>query len=49
MIAGLDLSSLRLVANGAEPVSPQTLRRFQQRFAPYGFRERSDGARVRPG
>ena len=39
MISGLDLSSLRLVANGAEPVSPQTLRRFQERFAPYGFRK----------
>ncbi|HSG93917.1 MAG TPA: fatty acyl-AMP ligase, partial [Afifellaceae bacterium] len=35
---GLDLSSLRLVANGAEPVSPQTIRRFEERFAPYGFR-----------
>jgi 1-acyl-sn-glycerol-3-phosphate acyltransferase len=37
-LAGLDLSSLRLVANGAEPVSPQTVRRFEERFAPYGFR-----------
>ncbi len=37
-LAGLDLSSLRMVANGAEPVSPQTLRRFIQKFAPYGFR-----------
>ena len=34
----LDLSSLRAVMNGAEPVSPSTLRRFQERFAPYGFR-----------
>ncbi len=37
-LGGLDLSSLRLVANGAEPVSPHTIRRFQQRFAPFGFR-----------
>jgi len=36
-IAGLDLSSLRLVANGAEPVSIPTLRRFVKRFARYGF------------
>jgi acyl carrier protein len=37
-IAGLDLSSLRMVANGAEPVSAQTLRRFIDRFSRYGFR-----------
>jgi len=37
-IEGLDLSSLRVIANGAEPVSPDTLRRFSDRFAPYGFR-----------
>jgi acyl carrier protein len=37
-IEGLDLSSLRIVANGAEPVSPQTLRRFTERYARYGFR-----------
>ncbi len=36
--AGLDLSSLRLVVNGAEPVLPSTLSRFTERFAPYGFR-----------
>jgi len=35
---GLDLSSLRLLANGAEPVSVETLRRFTERFARYGFR-----------
>jgi acyl carrier protein len=35
---GLDLSSLRMVANGAEPVSAETIRRFTARFAPYGFR-----------
>jgi acyl-CoA synthetase (AMP-forming)/AMP-acid ligase II/acyl carrier protein len=37
-ISGLDLGSLRMVANGAEPVSAQTLRRFRERFARYGFR-----------
>ena len=37
-IEELDLSSLRLVANGAEPVSVATLRRFTERFARYGFR-----------
>ncbi len=37
-LAGLDLSSWRWAFNGAEPVSPQTLRRFAERFAPYGFR-----------
>ena len=35
---GLDLSSLRFVANGAEPVSIHTLRRFIERFSRYGFR-----------
>lgn len=37
-LKGLDLSSLRLVANGAEPVSIRTLRRFIERFGRYGFR-----------
>ena len=37
-IEGLDLGSLRLSLNGAEPVSPNTVRRFGGRFAPYGFR-----------
>jgi 1-acyl-sn-glycerol-3-phosphate acyltransferase len=36
-IEGLDLSSLRMVANGAEPVIVQTLRRFTQTFERYGF------------
>lgn len=36
-IEGLNLGSLRMVANGAEPVSPQTLRRFIERFSRYGF------------
>jgi 1-acyl-sn-glycerol-3-phosphate acyltransferase len=37
-LVGLDLSSLRILANGAEPVSIPTLRRFTERFRPYGFR-----------
>jgi 1-acyl-sn-glycerol-3-phosphate acyltransferase len=37
-IEGLDLSSWRLAFNGAEPVSPDTLARFQERFARYGLR-----------
>ncbi len=37
-IEGLDLGSLRLAFNGAEPVSPNTVRRFGERFAVYGFR-----------
>jgi 1-acyl-sn-glycerol-3-phosphate acyltransferase len=37
-LAGLDLSSLRLVANGAEPVSVATLRRFTEKFTQFGFR-----------
>ena len=37
-IEGLDLSSWRLAYNGAEPVSPATIERFGDSFAPYGFR-----------
>jgi len=37
-IDGLDLSSWRRAFNGAEPVSPQTVRHFSQRFSRYGFR-----------
>src|SRR5271165_6411818 len=36
-IEGLDLSSLRMVVNGAEPVSAQILRRFIDRFGRYAF------------
>lgn len=36
-LAGLDLSSWRLAANGAEPVSPDTIENFCQAFAAYGF------------
>jgi fatty-acyl-CoA synthase len=38
-LKGLDLSSWRAALNGAEPVSPQTLRRFSDRFRICGFRE----------
>ena len=37
-VAGLDLGSLRRLANGAEPVSPATVTRFTQRFARHGLR-----------
>ncbi|HEY7213938.1 MAG TPA: AMP-binding protein [Thermoanaerobaculia bacterium] len=37
-IAGLDLSSWRMALNGAEPVSPEAMRRFIERFSRYGFR-----------
>ncbi|SFU53574.1 aminotransferase class V-fold PLP-dependent enzyme [Pseudoduganella namucuonensis] len=36
--AGLDLSSLRAIFCGAEPVNADTVARFQQRYAPYGLR-----------
>ena len=34
----LDLSSWEVAVNGAEPVRKQTLEKFNQAFAPYGFR-----------
>jgi acyl-CoA synthetase (AMP-forming)/AMP-acid ligase II/acyl carrier protein len=34
----LDLSSWKVTVNGAEPVRKQTLEKFNQAFAPYGFR-----------
>ncbi|HUP49513.1 MAG TPA: AMP-binding protein [Thermoanaerobaculia bacterium] len=37
-IEGLDLSSWRLALNGAEAVSPETIRRFTERLALHGFR-----------
>ncbi|MGD0547656.1 MAG: AMP-binding protein, partial [Terracidiphilus sp.] len=39
--AGLDLSSLQVVVNGAEPVRIETLDRFVEAFGPYGFRRRA--------
>jgi fatty-acyl-CoA synthase len=37
LIEGLDLSSWRIAANGAEKVYPRTLEGFTEKFAPYGF------------
>jgi acyl-CoA synthetase (AMP-forming)/AMP-acid ligase II len=37
-IRGVDLSSWRAALNGAEPVNPETLERFANRFAGHGFR-----------
>jgi len=37
-IEGIDLSSWRCALNGAEPVRPETIERFVQRFSKYGFR-----------
>ncbi len=34
---GLDLSAVRVLLNGSEPVSPETLHRFLERFAPCGL------------
>jgi len=36
-LEGVDLSSLRMVFNGAEPVSADTLDRFEARFRPFGL------------
>jgi acyl carrier protein len=36
---GLDLSSWRFAFNGAEPVSPETMSAFTEKFARYGFGE----------
>ena len=33
----LDLKSWRIAFNGAEPIQPETLRRFTAEFSPYGF------------
>ncbi len=37
-IEGLDLSSWRMALNGAEPVSPEALRRFGERFGRHGLK-----------
>jgi acyl-CoA synthetase (AMP-forming)/AMP-acid ligase II len=40
-LEGLDLSSWRFALNGAEPVSPETIDRFAERFSKYGFRKQA--------
>jgi 1-acyl-sn-glycerol-3-phosphate acyltransferase len=37
-LEGLDLSSWRFAFNGAEPVSPETIAAFSERFARWGFK-----------
>ncbi len=37
-IEGLDLSSWRVAANGAEAIQPRTLERFAKKFGAYGFK-----------
>ncbi|MBT4836028.1 MAG: amino acid adenylation domain-containing protein [Methylococcales bacterium] len=38
---GLDLSTWTMAFNGAEPVHHVTLKRFAEKFAPYGFRSQA--------
>ena len=40
-LTGLDLSSLRVMANGAEAISHKTLDRFAERFRRFGFRRQA--------
>ncbi|WP_043285475.1 AMP-binding protein [Paraburkholderia oxyphila] len=40
-LAGLDLASLRFAFCGSEPVNPDTLRAFAERFASFGFDARA--------
>ncbi|WP_187696302.1 AMP-binding protein [Xanthovirga aplysinae] len=40
-LKGLDLSSLRILLNGAEKVSANTICQFTERFKPYGFKPKS--------
>ncbi|MEX2261743.1 MAG: AMP-binding protein [Bryobacteraceae bacterium] len=40
-LEGLDLSCWRLAVNAGEPVSPETMSRFVERFGPFGFRPES--------
>lgn len=37
LMSGVDLSSWQLAFNGAEPVRSETIARFAETFAPYGF------------
>ena len=36
---GLDLSRWDVAFNGAEPLHPETIKQFSEKFAPYGFRQ----------
>jgi acyl carrier protein len=38
---GLSLETWRFAFNGAEPVSPDTIHAFTEKFSPYGFRKNS--------
>ncbi len=38
-LAGVDLGSWRVITNGAEPVLPESMLRFSERFKAYGLRE----------
>jgi 1-acyl-sn-glycerol-3-phosphate acyltransferase len=38
-LEGLDLSSWRFAFNGAEPVSPETLLAFEEKFSRFGFKK----------
>ncbi|MCF4129497.1 AMP-binding protein [Methylobacterium sp. SyP6R] len=40
-LTGLDLGCLRVLTNGAEPVSPDTLARFAERFGPHALQASS--------
>lgn len=40
-LEGVDLSCWKVAFNGAEPVRAETLAKFTERFAPYGFRNQS--------
>jgi acyl-CoA synthetase (AMP-forming)/AMP-acid ligase II len=40
-LEGVDLSSLRIMMNAAEPVRPETYERFLDRFAPFGLNPRA--------
>ncbi len=37
----LDLSNVKCILNGSEPVSAASLRKFNEAFAPYGFQEKA--------
>lgn len=41
LIEGLDLSSWRIAANGAEKIYPHTLKQFADKFANYGFKRQA--------